>query len=404
MQCADYVREIGYISTETGITSTTIAVISASLYQLITPSCSDVLEHNHLYQLVFSKLFCHIDMDPQNYAAWQSAPKAPSLEVKEAAYTHPAAHEILIRNHAVAVSPVEPALQTLGPDLFPWVTYPQIFGNDIAGEVVEVGPGIDAFKPGDRVVAHAINITNNKSSEGGFQLYTIVSDFMAAPIPDGISYEQASVLPLAVSTASCALYQEDQLALELPTVPARPSTGETVLVWGGASSVGCSAIQLAVASGYEVITVASPKNFGLLKKLGATEVFDYHAAEIIDQVVDAFAGKTCAGGLAIVPGSLAPVAEVLSCTEGAKFVSNISVQPADLPDGIKSNVVFGGTLRDNMIGRSVYSEFLGKALAAGSFTPAPEPYVVGKGLESVQKAFDMSKEGVSARKLVVTLV
>jgi NADPH:quinone reductase-like Zn-dependent oxidoreductase len=187
-------------------------------------------------------------------------------------------------------------------------------------------------------------------------------------------------------------------------VPARPNTGKTVLVWGGASSVGCSAIQLAVASGYEVITVASPKNFGLLKKLGATDVFDYHVADIIDQVVGAFAGRSCAGGLAIVPGSLTPVAEVLSRTKGAKFVSNISVQPADLPDGIKSNVVFGGTLRDNKVGRSVYAEFLGKALAAGSFTPAPEPYIVGKGLESVQKAFDMSKEGVSAKKLVVTLV
>jgi NADPH:quinone reductase-like Zn-dependent oxidoreductase len=351
---------------------------------------------------VFSKLFYHIEMTAQNYAAWQLAPKAPSLEVKEAAYTHPAAFEILIRNHAVAVNPVEPALQALGPDLFPWVTYPQIFGNDIAGEVIEVGLGVDDFKPGDRVVAHAINLTNNNNSEGGFQLYTIVSDFMAARIPNSISYEQACVLPLAVSTASCALYQEDQLALEVPTVPARPSTDKTVLIWGGASSVGCSAIQLAVASGYEVIAVASPKNFDLLKKLGAAEVFDYHAADIIDQVVGAFAGKSCAGGLAVVPGSLAPVAEVLSRIEGAKFVSNISVQPADLPEGIRSNVVFGGTLRENKVGRSVY-EFLRKALAAGSFIPAPEPYVVGKGLESVQKAFDMSREGVSAKKLVVTL-
>jgi NADPH:quinone reductase-like Zn-dependent oxidoreductase len=353
---------------------------------------------------VSTEFFHRIDMEAQNYAAWQLAPKAPSLEVREADYTHPAAHEILIRNHAVAVNPVEPALQAFGPDLFPWVTYPQVFGNDIAGEVVEVGPSVDGFKLGDRVLAHAINITNNKTSEGGFQLYTIVSDFMAAPIPDSISYEQASVLPLAVSTASCALYQEDQLTLEFPTVPARPSTGKTVLVWGGTSSVGCSAIQLAVASGYEVIAVASPKNFDLLKKLGATEVFDYHAVDITDQVVGAFAGRYCVGGLAIVRGSLAPVAEVLSRTKGAKFVSNISVQPADLPSGIKSNVVFGGTLRDNKVGRSVYAKFLVKALAAGTFTPAPEPYVVGKGLESVQKVFEVCKEGVSAKKLVITLV
>ncbi|GKT82557.1 zinc-binding dehydrogenase family superfamily [Colletotrichum tofieldiae] len=303
-------------------------------------------------------------MAPQNYAAWQLAPKAPSLEVKEAPYTPPAASEILIRNHAVAVNPVEPALQSLGPDLFPWVTYPQIFGNDIAGEVVEVGPGVDAFKPGDRVVAHALNLINNKTSEGGFQLYTIVSDFMAAPIPTASPMSRPPCSPGRVNRL------DDQLALELPTVPARPSTGKTVLIWGGASSVGCSAIQLAVASGYEVVTVASPKNFDLLKKLGAAEVFDYNAADVVDQIVGAFADRDCAGGLAIVTGSLAPLAEVLSRTKGAKFVSNISVQPADLPEGVKSNVVFGGSLRDNRVGRGVYAEFLGKALAAGSFTPA----------------------------------
>ncbi|KAI8153811.1 zinc-binding dehydrogenase family superfamily [Colletotrichum sp. SAR 10_65] len=176
------------------------------------------------------------------------AAKAPRLEIKEAAYTHPAASEILIRNRAVAVNYVEPALQTLDPYLFPWVTHPQIFGNDIAGEVVEVGPGVEAFKPGDRV--------------------TIVSHFMAAPIPGRVSYEQACVLALALSTASCALYQKDQLALELPALPARSSTDKTVLLWGGATSVGCCAVQLAVASGYEVVTVASPKNFGLLETLG----------------------------------------------------------------------------------------------------------------------------------------
>ncbi|KAL0931137.1 zinc-binding dehydrogenase family superfamily [Colletotrichum truncatum] len=343
-------------------------------------------------------------MASQNYAAWQVAAKAPSLEVKEAAYTQPAASEILIRNYAVAVNLVEPALQTRGPDLFQWVTYPQIFGNDIAGEVVEVGPGVNAFKPGDRVVAHALNLTNNKPSEGGFQLFTIVSDFMAALIPETVSFEQASVLPLALSTASCALYQEDQLALDLPTVPARPSTGKTVLVWGGASSVGCNAIQLAVASGYEVITVASPQNFDLLKKLGAANVFDYHAPDVVEQILGVFANKESAGGLAIVPGSAGLVGEVLArSSKGVKFVSNISAQPADLPDGVKSNVVFGGSLRENEVGRAVYADFLGKALAAGSFTCAPEPHVVGKGLESLQTAFEAVREGVSAKKVVVTL-
>ncbi|KAG8170232.1 hypothetical protein KVR01_000977 [Diaporthe batatas] len=310
-------------------------------------------------------------MVSQNLAAWQTAPKAPSLEVKDAPYTKPAAAEILIRNFAVAVNIVDAVTQSAGPDLFPWIKYPQILGNDIAGEVAEVGPGVESFKPGDRVVAHAINITNNKPSEGAFQLYTIVSDFMAAPIPNSLSYEQA--------------------------------TGKTLLVWGGASSVGCCAVQLAVASGYEVFAVASPKNFALLEKLGAAKVFDYHQGDVIKQIVSAFVGKDSAGGMAIAPGSIGPVAEVLSQVTGVKLIANISVQAAELPEGVKANNVFGGTLRDNKVGRAVYSDFLGKALAAGTFICAPEPQVVGKGLESVQQAFEVCREGVSAKKVVVTL-
>lgn len=342
-------------------------------------------------------------MAPQNFAAWQTAPKASSLEVKDAPYTKPAAAEILIRNFAVAVNIVDAVTQSVGPDLFPWITYPQILGNDIAGEVAEVGPGVESFKPGDRVVAHAINITNNKPSEGAFQLYTIVSDFMAAPIPSSLSYEQACVLPLALSTAACGLYQEDQLALELPVSPPRSSTGKTLLVWGGASSVGCCAVQLAVASGYEVFAVASPKNVALLEKLGAAKVFDYHQGDVVQQIVGAFVGKDSAGGVAIAPGSIGPVAEVLSQVTGVKLIANISVQAAELPEGVKANNVFGGTLRDNKVGRAVYSDFLGKALAAGTFICAPEPQVVGKGLESVQQAFEVCREGVSAKKVVVTL-
>jgi NADPH:quinone reductase-like Zn-dependent oxidoreductase len=55
-----------------------------------------------------------------------------------------------------------------------------------------------------------------------------------------------------------------------PVADAAP-TGQTVLVWGGSTSVGSNAIQLAVAAGYEVITMSSPRNFEYVTPLGASQ-------------------------------------------------------------------------------------------------------------------------------------
>ena len=101
---------------------------------------------------------------------------------------------------------------------------------------------------------------------------------MASEIPDSISFESAAVIPLGLSTAPAGLFQDDFLKLQFPTVPPQKQTGNTLLIWGGASSVGSNAIQLAIAAGYQVVTTASPKNFEYVKKLGASAVYDYNAA------------------------------------------------------------------------------------------------------------------------------
>jgi NADPH:quinone reductase-like Zn-dependent oxidoreductase len=179
---------------------------------------------------------------PPNTAAWLPAHGKP-LEVKAAPYTSPQSNEIVIKVGAVAVNPVDWAIQDLGPNLFPWIKYPIIVGSDVAGEVAEVGPGVSRFKVGDRVVGHGLGVRNNPP-EAGFQLYTVLKVQMVSPIPSSLSYESASVLPLGLSTAACGLFMKDYLALEYPSVPPKP-TGKSLLVWGGATSVGSNAIQLA---------------------------------------------------------------------------------------------------------------------------------------------------------------
>jgi NADPH:quinone reductase-like Zn-dependent oxidoreductase len=80
-----------------------------------------------------------------------------------------------------------------------------------------------------------------RQQDGGFQLYTTLQTNLASPIPASMAYETAVVLPLGLSTAAAGLFQKSFLNLQLPAEPARQPTGKTLLVWGGASSVGSNA-------------------------------------------------------------------------------------------------------------------------------------------------------------------
>ena len=344
---------------------------------------------------------------PTNTATWLRA-KAALLEVAPAPYPSPEDNEIIIQNAAVAINPVDWAVQALGESLFPWLTYPLTLGSDVAGTVTEVGRAVTRFKPGDRVLGLALALTAARS--GAFQTYTALKAHLASPIPASLSFESAAVLPLGLSTAACGLFQKEYLALAYPTVPPRP-TGETLLVWGGSTSVGSNAIQLAVAAGYEVITTASAKNWEYVKKLGAGAAFDYNSESVVRDLVEAFKGKKCAGAIAIgsagAPASRDAAAfgcvEVVARSQGKKFVAMAVHPPENLMEGVETKFIFGSDLKDNEVSKVVYEHFLPKALEEGTYITAPDPEVVGKGLEHIQAAFDVLKKGVSAKKVVVSL-
>jgi len=280
---------------------------------------------------------------------------------------------------------------------------------------------------GDRVLGHAVGMDKdrNSSAEGAFQDYTVVLARMASPIPSTMAYENAAVLPLALSTAACGLFQTDHLALRHPSATPTP-TGQTLLVWGGSTSVGSNAIQLAVAAGYEVITTASPRNFAYVTQLGARQVFDYSSTTVVQDIIAAFRGKTLAGALAIGTGSAEPCADIVHACNGTKVISmaspsvsfasgmtvplllklvssNVSLQVKCRIRHIRTKFIFGTTLKENEVSKLIYEDFLPKALAEGRYVAAPEPYVVGTGLESVQTGFDAQRKGVSAKKVVVSL-
>jgi NADPH:quinone reductase-like Zn-dependent oxidoreductase len=374
------------------------------------------------------------ELPPVNTALWLPAKRA-AFKVGPASYTPPRADEIVIRARAVATNPIDWLLQAVGDIIFPWLAYPTVLGSDVAGEVVEVGSGVSRFKAGDRVLALSVGSDKdrNNPAEGAFQHYVVALAGLAAPIPDDMRFEDAVVLPLGIATAAAGLFQKDFLALRPPSARPEPLSA-TVLIWGGSTSVGSNAIQLAAAAGYDVITTASPRNFDYVNGLGARQAFDYGRPTVVKDIVAALSGQTLAGALAIGAGSAAPCVAVVRACRGARIVA-MATPPASfdhVPVGAgriwrllptlvamlagnvalalktgggraKTRFIFASSIRTNEVGHAIFEDFLPSALAEGRYRTAPEALLAGQGLDQIPAAIERHRQGVSARKVVVSL-
>ncbi|TQS32182.1 hypothetical protein Golomagni_07513, partial [Golovinomyces magnicellulatus] len=161
--------------------------------------------------------------------------------------------QILIKVHAWAMNPADHMLQDIA---LPFVTYPLILGEDVAGTVERVGSAASSkFNIGDRVTGLALGSSLGNPEQGGFQQYVVLDYSMTCKIPDTLSFAKSSVFPLCMSTAAHGLFSKDHLSLPFPNVDTAPnSAGGSVFIWGGSSGVGCNAIQMCKAAGLEVIT------------------------------------------------------------------------------------------------------------------------------------------------------
>jgi NADPH:quinone reductase-like Zn-dependent oxidoreductase len=118
--------------------------------------------------------------------------------------------------------------------------YPFILGTDVAGTVVQLGSAVARFKIGQRVIGHCDSLITRKTTNAGYQRYATCREILVAAVPDWLPLTNAAVLPLSISTASAGLFK----VLKLPFPSLEPKlTGRTVLIWGGSSSCGASAIQ-----------------------------------------------------------------------------------------------------------------------------------------------------------------
>lgn len=365
---------------------------------------------------------------PKNQAAWLTKTGTP-LEVAEAPLPTAGPGEIVVKNAAVAINPLDWHMQDAGVFVQQW---PSVFGNEVAGEVYEVGPNEKRFKKGDRVIgsvycdvfrsnfmltlccSHTINLVSGRPQDGAFALYTVVPAAKAAILPDHISFTDGVVVPFAFEGAICALSLKipgvalpgvatPALGLPYPSLQdPTPPSGKAIVVYGGSSSIGSMVTQVATSAGVDVISIVGAHNFDLAKRCGAVGTFDYKDVKVVEKVAESVRslGKDFVGIFdAIATDETFPHDKAILAQLGGGHLACSHPPPTDVPENVTAGMIFAV----NDIAAPVWEEFVTPALQNGKLQCLPSPTIVGKGLDFVQKALEKSKAGVSATKLVVEL-
>lgn len=108
---------------------------------------------------------------------------------------------------------------------------------------------------------------------------------MTWPIPAGLDPKQAVALPVGLQTAADALFNILGFSFEPAQLEGLSPKDKAILIWGGASTCGLAAIQIAKAAGFSpIFTTASAKNHAVLRELGATQCFDYRDPNVVEQI------------------------------------------------------------------------------------------------------------------------
>src|SRR5688572_9865515 len=162
------------------------------------------------------------------------------------------------------------------------VPMPMIIGLDMAGEIIEVGAGVDSkWKKGDRVLVNPLNREKGLMGEmmhGGLAEKCLVAEHQLIRMPDGVTFEQAASLPVAYGTAHRMLITHKTI-----------KTGDKVLVLGASGGVGTGCVLLAKMLGAEVIACASSADkIQRLKDLGADHVINYQETDFSKWAIEKF--------------------------------------------------------------------------------------------------------------------
>ena len=223
----------------------------------------------------------------------------------------PGRGEVLVRVAAASVNPIDYKRRAgLTKDFYP-MHFPGLIGVDMAGTVVKVGPGVEAFTAGNRVFAMADNT---------YAELCVVKADVLADIPEGLDLIEAAALPLVTTTGNQLLSATGIKA------------GQTVMVVGAVGNVGRSAVFTAKDRGATVIAGVLKRQMDEAKTVGADQVVatddDTAIANLppLDAVADTVGGRTAEKLIAKVkPGGV--FASVLGAPQNAAKYPSVKVVP-----------------------------------------------------------------------------
>lgn len=166
-------------------------------------------------------------------------------------------------------------------------------GLEVSGTVIEIGPETTRFREGDRVCALLAG--------GGYATEAVVHEELALPVPDAVDLVEAAALPEALATVWSNLFMSG-----IPIAGAGLKAGETLLVHGGSSGIGTTAIQLARLSGARVaVTAGTSEKLAACQGLGAEILVNYREQDFVAELKEATDGRGADVILDMVGGAYA---------------------------------------------------------------------------------------------------
>lgn len=201
-----------------------------------------------------------------------SHPGGPDvLQPRTVGLPHPGPGELLVRVHAAGVNRPD-VMQRMGVyPMPPGVT--AVPGLEIAGEVVALGEGVSQFAVGDAVCA--------LTEGGGYAEYCTVPATQTLSVPPGVSMVQAAAIPETYFTVWANVFDAGALRAD-----------QTVLIHGGTSGIGSTAVRLSKERGARVIvTDDGPEKCQAALALGADIAIDFRSQDFVEQVMQATVGK-----------------------------------------------------------------------------------------------------------------
>lgn len=182
----------------------------------------------------------------------------------------PQAGEVLVKVHAASINPLDSLIQRGAIKSLYSYKLRQIMGNDLAGTVEQVGPGVTDFQVGDEVFARPA-----MERLGAFAEYCIVRAADLAHKPRNISAIEAAALPLVSLTALQAFTEKTNVG-----------PGTKVFIQGGAGGLGSIALQVAKMLGATVAVTVGTADVQFARELGADIVVDYKTQKYEEHVKD----------------------------------------------------------------------------------------------------------------------